>query len=82
VIIACRSAERARAAIADIERGGEATMAGTMEYTPLDANKVGTISAVELDLADLTSVERCAAEILNKEGKIDVLFANAGIMAL
>ena len=57
-------------------------MAGTMEYTPLDANKVGTISAVELDLADLTSVERCAAEILNKEGKIDVLFANAGIMAL
>jgi NADP-dependent 3-hydroxy acid dehydrogenase YdfG len=55
---------------------------GKMVYTPLDSKPVGQIESVELDLADLNSVEKCAQELLAKESKLDIFFANAGIMAL
>ncbi|KAJ7642268.1 NAD(P)-binding protein [Roridomyces roridus] len=35
---------------------------------------------LELDLADLKSVRKAAEEFLEKEGKLDVLFNNAGVM--
>ena len=35
-----------------------------------------------LDLADLNSVKTAAQDILNKEGEIDILLNNAGVMAL
>ena len=37
---------------------------------------------VELELADLASVARCAKEILNSENRIDLLMLNAGVMAM
>jgi len=38
------------------------------------------ITAVKLDLADLTSVAECTAEIKEKYNKIDLLINNAGVM--
>lgn len=53
-----------------------------MGYTPLDEEKVGSLVFVPLDLADLASVEAAAREIAGRTERIDVLFANAGIMAV
>ncbi|GAC97845.1 short-chain dehydrogenase [Pseudozyma hubeiensis SY62] len=39
------------------------------------------IHFLQLDLAQLTSVQRCAEEFLSKESRLDVLLNNAGIMA-
>ncbi|WP_051664281.1 oxidoreductase [Dyadobacter crusticola] len=38
------------------------------------------VAAVKLDLADLTSVAECAAELKEKYNKLDVLINNAGVM--
>jgi NAD(P)-dependent dehydrogenase (short-subunit alcohol dehydrogenase family) len=81
VIIACRSPGRASTAVEQIKRGAVVNMAGEAEY-PATPPKGGSIEAIELDLADLRSVEACA-ERLNKDlTKLDIRFANAGIMAL
>ncbi|MGF6771488.1 NAD(P)-dependent dehydrogenase (short-subunit alcohol dehydrogenase family) [Paraburkholderia sp. GAS199] len=67
VVGAARDLEKAAQAIADARR--EAAAAG------------GSIELVELDLANLASVRRCA-DTLVKQGKpIDVVIANAGVMA-
>lgn len=81
VIIACRSAERAQKAVEDIRKGGSVGIDGIVSYT-LAQSPVGEIEYVHLDLSDLSSVEECARRILEKEKKIDILYANAGIMAL
>lgn len=81
--IACRSAERAQTAIADIKKGGSVTLYGKMVYNPATTSKpLGTVDYINLDLADLTNVEQCAAEFLTREKRLDILFANAGVMAL
>ena len=66
VFIATRSKERAEAAIADIARTAGPT-----------AKRVEHIA---LDLADLASVRKAAAEILERCPRLDVLIANAGLI--
>ena len=63
VFVACRSAEKARTAIEDIRRSS-----GNQQ-----------IEALELDLADLDSVRRCARELLAREMPLHVLINNAGL---
>lgn len=63
VIIACRSKEKAEQARRDI----------------LADHSGADVTIVELDLSNLASVEKAAAE-LNKESRLDVLINNAGIM--
>ncbi|ODN76944.1 hypothetical protein L202_05510 [Cryptococcus amylolentus CBS 6039] len=41
----------------------------------------GRIEIIQLDLADLASVDKCADEFLSKEKHIDLLYCNAGVMA-
>jgi len=43
--------------------------------------KVGSFELIELDLADLKSVRRCADALLAKGEPFDVVIANAGVMA-
>jgi NAD(P)-dependent dehydrogenase (short-subunit alcohol dehydrogenase family) len=64
VVIACRSAERADAAVAVIR-----TRSGS------DA-----VESVELDLADFGSIQTCATELATRTPEIDVLINNAGLM--
>jgi NAD(P)-dependent dehydrogenase (short-subunit alcohol dehydrogenase family) len=60
VLMGCRSAERGRAAVAQVGRNAE---------------------LVELDLADLASVRKAAAEVRDRTGdKLDILMNNAGVM--
>ncbi len=65
VYLACRTESKAREAIQSIESS---------------AGK-GSLHFLQLDLADLDSVRRAAGEVLDKEKRLDVLIANAGIMA-
>lgn len=84
VYLGCRSEQRATEAIADIKKGATKDVLGKVEYKPLSAaqiQKAGTLTYINLDLADLTTVETAAEQILQKEKRLDVLFANAGIMA-
>ena len=46
----------------------------------LRAHVRGRVDVVQLDLSDLSSVRKAAAEILKKYSKIDALINNAGIM--
>jgi retinol dehydrogenase-12 len=66
VYIACRDRLKAEQAIADI-RGSTSTVHGQ-------------ISVLQLDLSDLHSIKQAAEEFHSKEGKLDVLFNNAGVM--
>ncbi|PPK69202.1 oxidoreductase [Actinokineospora auranticolor] len=62
VVMACRSAERGRRALATID---------------------GPAELLELDLADLTSVRKAAAEVRERTGdRLDILINNAGVMAV
>lgn len=63
VIVACRSAEKARMAVEDIRRSS-----GNQQ-----------IEALELDLANLESVRRCAQELLARAMPLHVLINNAGL---
>ncbi len=66
VIIACRSPERATAALEDMLQG----------------NPKAQVEAVQLDLADLDSVAECAQALAQRIDKLDVLINNAGVMAV
>jgi NAD(P)-dependent dehydrogenase (short-subunit alcohol dehydrogenase family) len=46
----------------------------------LDREASGRVSTIALDLADLESVRRSAAELRDKHGTIDALINNAGVM--
>ncbi|WVR06888.1 hypothetical protein IAU60_003924 [Kwoniella sp. DSM 27419] len=82
VYLACRNEEKAQKAIEEIKKGGELSWAGYAYSTnKKNGQKKGTVQFVKLDLTDLESVERCASEILKREDKLDLLFANAGVMA-
>ncbi|MDA3649194.1 oxidoreductase [Saccharopolyspora indica] len=64
VLIACRNAEKGRAALAEIAR--------TATAEP---------ELVELDLTDLASIRKAAAEVRDRTDGLDVLMNNAGVMA-
>jgi NAD(P)-dependent dehydrogenase (short-subunit alcohol dehydrogenase family) len=66
VYAACRSEEKAKAAITRIE-----------ESTP---NSKGKLVFLHLDLADLASVKAACTAFLAQERKLHVLFNNAGVM--
>jgi NAD(P)-dependent dehydrogenase (short-subunit alcohol dehydrogenase family) len=60
----------------DLEKARTAT-----EQVRADAANGGSLELIELDLADLASVRRCADQV-NAAGKpFDVIIANAGVMA-
>lgn len=82
VIFACRSEQRANDAIADIKKGGSKDALNHMVYKPVTPKYVGSLEYINMDLGDLNSVNRAAHEILQKYQRLDVLFANAGIMML
>lgn len=69
VIMACRSLQKAEAAISEIT--------ATCQWTP----NLGSLNAIELDLSSLESVRKCANEIIKKEEYINILVNNAGVMA-
>ena len=66
VLMACRSPERAQAAL------------GRLRLAAPGAN----VELVSLDLASLASVESAAAEVASRVPTLDLLFANAGVMAV
>ncbi|MFO0693904.1 MAG: oxidoreductase [Polyangiales bacterium] len=66
VVMACRSAEKAEAARRDI----------------LSTGASGTAEIVPLDLGDLASVRRCAADLRKRYPKLDLLVNNAGVMGV
>jgi NAD(P)-dependent dehydrogenase (short-subunit alcohol dehydrogenase family) len=55
--------------------------AATAEVLEESTFKVGSFELIELDLADLKSVRRCADVLLAKGEPFDVVIANAGVMA-
>lgn len=63
VFVACRSAERAQVAVEEIRRSS--------------GNR--HIEALELDLANLDSVRRCARDLLARQLPLHVLINNAGL---
>jgi len=65
VLMGCRNAEKARAARGEVVR----------DVPGAD------LEIVELDLGDLSSVERAAGEVAARDGSLDLLVNNAGVMA-
>ena len=65
VVMACRSPRKAEAARQQL----------------LEMHCEGALDLVDLDLADLTSVQRCSAAIHSRYGRLDLLINNAGVMA-
>uniref|UniRef100_A0A6P7H4N6 Retinol dehydrogenase 11-like n=1 Tax=Diabrotica virgifera virgifera TaxID=50390 RepID=A0A6P7H4N6_DIAVI len=68
VILACRNLEKAKAAVADIQK--QCTV----------KSNLGELKVVELDLCSLESVRKCAKELLESEERINLLINNAGVM--
>lgn len=66
VYMACRSEERAKAAIKEV----------TDECS---ADNPGTITYMHLDLDDLTTIKASAAFFAQRESRLDILWNNAGI---
>lgn len=72
--MACRSEEKAQEAIHKLRK--------TLSTTPtahIDANNVD-ITFLPLDLSSLGSIHTSAAQFLENEERLDVLFCNAGVM--
>lgn len=68
IYLACRSEERARAAIKEVVDGAAATSDGH-----------GSLEYMHLDLNDLTTIKASAADFAKRESRLDVLWNNAGI---
>ena len=66
VLLACRGAEKAQRAIEQIR---VTVPTARLEFLPLD-------------LSDLGSIRRCAAQFKNSHDRLDLLCNNAGVMAL
>ena len=66
VILGCRNLEKGAAAVADITRD----------------HPEAHVKVLELDLADLSSVEHASDRFLGEHDRLDVLCNNAGVMAL
>ncbi|EAQ70411.1 short-chain dehydrogenase/reductase (SDR) superfamily [Synechococcus sp. RS9909] len=67
VLMACRNRER-----------GETARRSLSDQS---ASKGGSIELLDLDLADLESVDRCAQTVRQRFGRLDLLINNAGVMA-
>ena len=85
VYLACRSRKKALKAIDDIQRGADYDVTG-VKYPAIvpdreEGKELGRLEFLELDLADLSDIERCVREFEQKEQHLDVLYANAGVMA-
>lgn len=65
VVMACRSARKAETARQEL----------------LGEQGGGALDRVDLDLADLTSVQSCISTIQSRYGRLDLLINNAGVMA-
>ena len=65
VVLACRSLAKAEAARRELLAGASG----------------GALDVLELDLADLQSVQSGAAQVQERYGRLDLLLANAGVMA-
>ncbi|KAJ8023114.1 Retinol dehydrogenase 13 [Holothuria leucospilota] len=65
VILACRNLDKAKSAKEEI----------------IKASNNSNVSIVELDLASLESVRKCAEKINKEEERLDILINNAGVMA-
>ncbi len=63
-------------AVRDLGRGRTATA-----HVAADAAAAGSLELVELDLASLASVRRCADALLAAGARFDAVIANAGVMA-
>ncbi|MGH3417404.1 MAG: oxidoreductase, partial [Actinocrinis sp.] len=72
VVLACRSAEKARAAADRIAAGPQTPAADQPDVVDLDV--------VELNLGSLASVRRAAGELRSRYPRIDLLINNAGVM--
>ena len=66
VYVAARSPEKIKEAIKIIKRQVR--------------TKTGRVEALAVDLANLASIEKSAREFLSKEGRLDILVHNAGLM--
>ncbi|QWT22884.1 SDR family oxidoreductase [Subtercola sp. PAMC28395] len=73
VIITARSAEKGEAALHELQSAASAA-------SPQPAR--GAVTLASLDLANLASVERLASEVVADGHPLDLLFNNAGVMAV
>ncbi|WP_053947018.1 oxidoreductase [Halolamina sediminis] len=76
VVMACRSLDRAEAAAEEIR----ATLADGPAWA--SAPDTGSLTVVELDLADLDSIARFAEQFAERFDELHVLCNNAGVMAV
>ena len=74
VVMACRSRQRAEAARQSLLSPASGKGAGVAEAA------WGALDLLDLDLADLASVRRAAAEVADRYGRLDLLINNAGVM--
>jgi NAD(P)-dependent dehydrogenase (short-subunit alcohol dehydrogenase family) len=84
VYMASRSSTKALEAISNIKKGGVFGITGITFPTPTESVRgkgKGRLESLEVDLSDLESVGRFVEEFKGREKKLDVLFANAGVMA-
>ena len=58
-----------------------AKAASATQHVRADARGQGGLELIELDLASLASVRRCADRLLERGDRFDVIIANAGVMA-
>ncbi|KAK1924081.1 putativepod-specific dehydrogenase SAC25 [Papiliotrema laurentii] len=82
VYLCCRDLTKGEKAVSDIKKGGVYGAAGLTYPESAPARKgSGSVQCLELDLADLNSVARFAEDFKRREKRLDLLFANAGVMA-
>ena len=95
VYLACRDMGRGQQAIESIKKGGTYSATGVVyPANPPPVPPGARIECLQLDLADLNSVEHFAKDFQgyvqysrtdpsnhSREKRLDVLFANAGVMA-
>jgi NAD(P)-dependent dehydrogenase (short-subunit alcohol dehydrogenase family) len=67
VIVACRNSAKTEAAVHELR------------LTKCEDDKAAEVEQVELNLASLSSVERCAEHVINKGLPINLLINNAGM---
>lgn len=70
VILACRDTEKADLAVEFIKQ----------QCTTSTQDQLGELKVVHLDLSSLSSVRKCAEQILKEEKLIHILINNAGII--
>ncbi|KAK8131399.1 hypothetical protein PG984_007837 [Apiospora sp. TS-2023a] len=75
VYITCRTSEKSQQAIADIKRDD-----GKAQPDSKPQHERGELASLEMDLADLPTVQSAARNFLSHEAQVHGLFNNAGVM--